>query len=179
MINIPEYKWYHLILDTLMFPIMWFILGAWLKGNYQEEPQSTHFWNNKKWYKNPMKFPEEQLYLREQLKNQEQDGTAVKFEGNQKETGPENPGVRSHTTLIGGWKNYWVLQPKDHTGIWYVGWWSPEVKGFSFIPLNGKVRLTVGKGYCYFYGLNEKGKVIPIEKVGEGQIGDNSQIPLL
>ncbi len=141
-----------------------------LNGSLVDSPQETHKHNNEK---------HSQEFL-EQLLN----GMPV----------VEEPGFSGasrrwwfgipvfHMPIVGGWRNYIVLEPISPTTVWYCGWSFKGGGGYSRIPLTGYVRTLIGDGPVKFFGLNQSGEVIPIRKIGAGQIGIRgpySRVPLL
>ena len=91
-------------------------------------------------------------------------------------------GFRFHLPVLGGWRQYVVLEPED-TQDWYVGWILSDAIGISRIKLIGPVRLLIGPDDVSFFGINGKDYgQIPIRKIGEGRIGSGgsyAQMPLL
>lgn len=87
-----------------------------------------------------------------------------------------------HLPILGGWKNYVVLEPYCKAQEWHIGWISEDVSGISRIKVRGPARLLLGPCNVSFFGINTDGYQIAIQKVGEGQIGDRgkyAQTPLL
>ena len=85
--------------------------------------------------------------------------------------------------MFGGWKRYVVLSPiAEHNIVWHVGWIAGDVIGVSRIMCTGPVRVLVGSGVVFHFGLDEDGRQIPVLKIGRGSIGDGSpfgSLPLL
>lgn len=163
-IHVQPLGWLERFADVLMFPIMYII-----SGTFNEAPQQTHRWNN-------TKLKSEQIaHLRDDMK--------VFCEG------IKSAGVRFwlkmpffHIPLLGGWKDYVVLQPVDPTREWHVGWIADDVAGVSRIKVRGPVRLLLGPGDVSFFGVNSEGDQIQLHEISRGRIGDGgkySKTPLL
>lgn len=160
--NVPPLGLVARILDVLMVPIMYLV-----SGTIREEPQRTHKWNNKK------------LTLNE--------GNHLGSEGMVHCIGLRNIRVWKvffHIPILGGWRNYVVLEPQDDGQRWHVGWVLPNrAGGISRISLRGSVRMLLGPGDVSFFGVSEDTNTqIRIRKIGNGKIGDGSvyaRIPLL
>jgi hypothetical protein len=150
--------------DVLMTPIMYII-----SGTFREAPQQTHRWNN-----TTLK-PEQVAHLG--------DGKKVFC------SGVASAGVRFwlsipffHIPLLGGWKDYVVLQPADTNQEWYIGWLAHDVAGVSRIRIRGPVRMLLGPGDVSFFGVNLEGDQIQLQEIGRGKIGDGGRFrnaPLL
>jgi hypothetical protein len=152
-IYVPPLVWHELIRDVLMVPIMC-ILG----GTFFERPQRTHQWNN-------LKLRRAQVKHLLQLFMVWSRGVPSK-----KRFVWKIP--LFHMRLFGGWKQYVVLEPIHPTGVtWHVGWVAEDVIGVSRITLSGPVRVLVGNGDVFHFGLATSGVQIPIRKIGEGIIG--------
>lgn len=85
-----------------------------------------------------------------------------------------------HIPVLGGWKNYIVLEPKHVNDIWHVGWKQKNAQ-ISILPITGPIRVLCGSKDVYFFGLNQNGEQIEIHQIGKGKIGDKgefSKIPL-
>ncbi len=160
--------------DLLMKPLMY-----WLQGNWYEEPQRTHFWNNSR-------LTDDQIALLDVSKMVicESDKTAV----------PRKTKLWGlpifHMPRFGGWKKYIVVAPKNNFGgEWYIGWFAREdsctiIAGYSNVPIiavfapfsiehdNGFVRVLVGQKPCLFFGLNSKGEQIEVISEYSGRINE-------
>jgi hypothetical protein len=140
--------------DFLMIPVMYILSGT------LETPQKTHLWNNIK-----LKVTDVQHL------NQEQMLHCKGVKGAMQRINPI-----SHLQIIGGWRNYVVLQPVAHEEAWYAGWITKDAVGVSQILLHGPVRLLLGPTDVSFFGISLKTNTqITIQKVSEGRIGEGGQ----
>ena len=147
-----------------MIPIMYVI-----SGTLREIPQRTHRWNNTKLKPSEIRHFEDRWKVFCQ--------------------GVETSGTRSwfwiplfHIPILGGWKDYVVLQPSDSNQEWHVGWIASDTAGVSRIKLHGPVRMLLGPGDASFFGVDVRGTQLPISEIARGHIGDNGphkQVPLL
>lgn len=152
------------IADYLMTPIMYV-----LQGNFREVPQRTHRWNNM------------------HLKNKDISGLDAVLV----ETVPADERTSSwwigpiphfHMPILGGWKRFVVLAPKEPQEEWFVGWVLSDALGLSKIPLTHSVRLGIGPLPLQFFAVDAHGRQIDIDIVGYGEIGKAGQfskVPLL
>ncbi len=148
--------------DALMVPIM-----LMMQFTLTERLQRTHFWNNKK--------------LTKEEADQLQQSQMVTFSG--------DPHAVArwwwkffpifHTPAFGGWKNYVVLEPVSHHGVWFPGWKAEDVSGFSVIPVYWRVKLLLGPEPVQFFGLDESGQQITLRCVGTGRIGHGGQFSFI
>ncbi|MDD5145605.1 MAG: hypothetical protein PHF44_02085 [Candidatus Pacebacteria bacterium] len=142
------------IADMLMVPIMYIS-----SGTFREKPQHTHAWNvqnlpadgDKRLVNQAMahcKGIAEQIARRHWLDFQ------------------------FHILIIGGWRNYVVLQP-EYEEVWHVGWRASDAGAqISILPLVGPVRMLIGSEDVSFFGVTDDGVQIPIREIGKGRIGD-------
>ncbi len=143
--------------DSCMSPLMRLVSGAIL-----ETPQSTHRWNNTKIHQDHCThLCSDWMVKIEGLTSAKQAwfGKLPVF----------------HLPVIGGWKQYVVLQSTNPQLKWYVGWVTEEVCGFSRIPAVGPVRTLIGPSNVQFFGLNAAGYQTPICQIGTGIVGDGGQ----
>ncbi len=152
--------------DKMMVPAMYA-----LSGTFKESPQRTHRWNNMH-----LDWNADDLF--ENLRRQEM----LYFSGVLGAMSPKIP-LLFHIPILGGWRNYVVLQPSTHDGEWFVGWASNHAVGVSRIPIRGPVRMLLGPMGVYFFGISAGDqKQIKIEVIGTGRIwkgGPHAQVPLL
>ena len=152
------------IADALMLPLMYI-----LQFNLREVPQRTHVWNNTKHANDSVRHLDPAAII-----SIEGDTDAVR-----RWLGPL---PIFHMPIIGGWKQFIVLEPTVPQDEWYVGWLAGDTLGVSHIALRDKVRLLQGQGTAQFFGVNEHGEQISLRLVGRGQVGkacEFSRIPLL
>ena len=64
-----------------------------------------------------------------------------------------------------------VIEPQCN-GVWHIGWIVSTTEQISKIPLIGSVRMLVGSGDVFFFGVDDSGVQVPVLEVGEGRIGD-------
>lgn len=148
--------------DCAMSPIMRLVSGA-----PTEAPQRTHRWNNVHLKEGDLDFLDETLM--------------VSCAGMKSRV--QSHGAASHVTIFGGWKPYVVIRPRNIEEKWHIGWRAGNVHGVSRIVLRGPVRVLIGPGDVWFFGVREMSdEQIQIMKIGFGEIGDggpHSQTPLL
>ena len=144
--------------DILMTPVMYLV-----SGTFQETPQRTHAWNVETFCPSSERIPAQ--FLLPVL-------------------GKENVSQRFvagfplfHIPILGGWRDYVVLQPKESKSGWYVGWITEEKTiQVSKIPLSGRVRLLQGSQETLFFGVDkETGDLILLECIGSGRIGEGGE----
>lgn len=153
------------IADVLMIPVMYF-----LQGNVREIPQRTHLWN----YQTLQASETGELNPAYSVTLDKDPSAIRQF-------------IRLipifHMPLLGGWKNFVVLQPLDpvHT-YWNVGWMLGNLVQASRIPIRDKVRLLTPPSPVQFFAIAEDGTQLPLHIVGQGSIGragEFAKIPLL
>lgn len=148
-----------LLADMAMVPLMYFLSGTW-----KEAPQETHFWNC--------------THLKRVEVNHLDPGKMVYHGGNPSTSRRTHFGIPiAHMPLFGGWRDYIVLEPSEYGRDWHIGWICEDnVIGVSRIPLLGAVRMLIGPGGVFFFGVTmEDGTQIPIREAGDGQIGDGGE----
>lgn len=147
--------------DFLMTPIMYLFSGT------VEAPQKTHRWNN--------------VHLKRGDIKHLDSNEMVRCKGKNKALCRINPIF--HLPILGGWRDYVVLEPVESIENWHVGWVAGETIGVSRIRLSGPVRLLLGSEDVTFFGVDAKDNFqIPIKKIGCGRIGHGGQyakVPLL
>ena len=163
-LNVQELGWFQNLADTLMVPLMYCMSGT------MEKTQQTHFWNNTKLKVQYMKH-----LNREKM---------VHCQGIADATTRKILGIPIfHIPILGGWRNYVVLKPREECDNgWHVGWIADDVAGVSRIKLTDQVRLLLGPGDVAFFGVTTNGDQISVQKAGEGRIGDggaHSKTPLM
>lgn len=145
------------IADVLMVPIMYLV-----SGTFREKPQQTHAWN---------------------VQNLPADGVKrLVSQAMAHCKGIAKQIVRHHwldflfhIPIIGGWRNYVVLQP-EYERMWHVGWKTSNAGAqISILPLVGPVRMLIGSGDVSFFGVTDNGVQILISEIGKGRIGDRGE----
>ena len=159
---VPPLGWLARLGDILMIPLMYVV-----SGTFREIPQQTHRWNNQK-----LSFSEVEALDRSSM---------VSF-SSVKGTSDSHHGIRFHLPILGGWKDYAVLQP-THDEEWHIGWITRDVIGVSRIRLSGPVRMLLGPGEVTFFGIDARSEEqVSIQKAGVGRIGHGgpyAKLPLL
>lgn len=86
-------------------------------------------------------------------------------------------GALSHATRFGGWQRYLVLAPQDpDAGLWYIGWRWKGGAGVSRISVATPVRVLIGPGPTEWFAIKASDDhQIPLNKIGEGKIGESGQ----
>lgn len=153
MIKIKRQRILGKVADGLMLPLMYL-----LQGNFRELPQRTHRWN---------------IFFLKTMQIEDFDRSkAVFFD-------PDDSAIKRwfgpvplfHIPILGGWKKFGVVQPKESVDEWFIGWTAYNVPGLSKIPLNGPVRIGIGNESPAYYGFDRNGEQIEIVSAGEGYIG--------
>jgi hypothetical protein len=151
--------------DKMFKPFMYLVAGTiW------EAPQGTHFWNNQKIGSDVT----QQLDYGDMVINCDSD-TSI-----HKRRFLHIPIF--HIPILGGWRDYLVIEPSESQSKWYIGWVGDE-SGISRIPITGNfVRVLVGSQDAIFFGINERGEQIKLfptpmrGRIGEG--GSFADVPL-
>ena len=151
------------LIDWAMVPIM-FVLGGFKKDSVQE----THPWH----------------CFRGFSPDDIDQSLAVPHQGTDNSTFKRHFLFLFHAPILGGWKNYVVLQPKQPTTPFYIGWvtYHKDTKapldiGINKLPIVDRaVRLLSGPPHYagYFFAIDDKGRQIALEKVATGRLGDNA-----
>lgn len=171
-LDIQPETWVGMLLDAVMLPFMYLVAWRWSRLPHFEHPQRTHFWNNKKLSAQEA----ERLDLR-LVANVEGDPKA--FHTRWVCTGWEKIWVPIfHMPLIGGWREYVVIEAVDHTGPWYIGWIAPDVAGVTRIrrglwrEVRGAMRVLRGPDDVFFFGIDaDSGEQINVRVIGSGRVG--------
>ncbi len=166
--------------DWLMKPIMY-----WLQGDWVEEPQRTHFWNNVKLAKSEIR----DLNVSEMIECE-----ACKSKAPVRWKWGFVPIF--HMPRFGGWKKYVCISSDWSVGQdWYIGWICEDgTIGLSLVPIKpskrprfggyrskGDIRVLIGPCRVKFFGLTSDGVQIDICIIDFGEIGDKKfpDVPLL
>ena len=139
--------------DSIMLPIMYL-----LQGNWREVPQRTHRWNNAHLTNHSiadLHADMVEIVYGDHTARKRWFGLIPLF----------------HIPILGGWRKFIVLQPKNHSQEWFVGWVAFDALGITKIPITGPVRLGIGPRQAQFFGLTKTGEQIDIDVVGDGCIG--------
>lgn len=150
--------------NVLLLPLMYFVAWSW------ERTQGSHPWNT--WH---LKHRHVEHLSNAAMAQCTGDPKAARWRW-------IGPLPLFHMPIIGGWRQYAVLQTTQHTPVWYVGWITNDCVGISRIPLSGNVRMLLGRETVHFFALNADGEQIPLAQIGTGRIGTPSaysQLPLL
>jgi hypothetical protein len=150
--------------DLLMVPLMFLT-----QLTFFESLQRTHFWNNYKLSLSETSLLSEKLMV--------------------SHNGDYNASIRwlfgvipiFHIPVLGGWKNYLVIQPVDYEGAWFPGWKTSDVSGVSKVPVMKSVKLLLGPKPVQFFGVDSNGCQIFLTQVGTGTLrkgGLFKRIPL-
>ncbi len=150
--------------DVLLTPFMYLF-----SGTFKETPQRTHVWNS-------IRFSDQEVshFDTEQM---------VQCGGISGAIRQVNQIPIFHLPVLGGWRDYVVLEPVNYKSTWNIGWNISGTTGASRFVLQGPVRILVGPKAICFFGINtQTGEQIPIRKIAVGRIGkggEYAQIPLL
>lgn len=159
MISVKPYPPFSRFLDTLLDPFMRLMSSA--PG---EIAQQTHVWNLR------AITPDELAGLADDL--------MLTVIGSH--TGPIKTyrGGLFHLPVLGGWKDYVVIEPDAYVGEWRIGFLRDDEyeksSYISLIPLRGPVRmLKAPEGISVrFVGVDAQGAQIRLRRVDEGRVGD-------
>ncbi len=148
-----------------LVPVMRWAAG---KGAWSDEPQMTHFWNNRS-----LSTHEIECLNPEMFYSGEPDLTAIK-----------QGWCRFHLPRYGGWKEFYVLAPNIENfdqEFWSVGWFGEKTAGISRVPIckvntfcggcHYMTRVLRSRELVDFFGISSTGEQIPLKKIGEGRIG--------
>lgn len=150
------------ILDLLMIPLMYLI-----SGTLRERPQESHVWHGQN--------------LNPDLIDSINPQYTVTVQGDEP---PHrlHGGIAFHVPILGGWKNYVVLEVQDEFKKWHIGWIIRQRKDDTIVrfqlhklPIfDSRIRLLSGtNAYTItFFSVDESGRQLPLREVGKGHIGD-------
>jgi hypothetical protein len=167
ILTVLPQPWWQKRLDGSLRPVMRFVAGpnAWL-----EEPQQTHYWNNLKFSVVPPEIRRD----------------AIQVAGDPTASSRWKWGFVPlfHLPIIGGWRNYVVLDPvSQYRYGWHPGWITGDACGCSRVLIDGPVRLLRGPEDATFFGVTaQHGEPLSLRIIGYGRIGDGGpycQMPLL
>src|SRR3989344_2971022 len=159
MITITPYSQRSRFLDACIEPFMRLMSGA--PG---ECAQCTHVWNLRALTADELGSLTDNLML-----------TVV---GSHRGTIRTYRGGLFHLRLLGGWKEYVVIEPVVPLTEWYIGFLRDDIyeksSYVSLLTLMGPVRmLKAPEGVrVRFFGVDAYGAQIQLNMVGEGRIGD-------
>jgi hypothetical protein len=152
-IAVPPLGWLARLADWLMVPLMYL-----LSGTFKEVPQGGHRWNN--------------LRLSRAVVENLDQAAMVHCPGINDKTFRSRWLFLFHIPILGGWRNYVVLEPENPECVWHVGYIADDIVGVSRVRLLGRVRMLVGPGDVAFYGIDaETYQQIALKNVGKGRIG--------
>lgn len=144
------------IADILMMPIRYL-----MQGTVCEKPYRTHRWNR-------MEFtPSDPLEKK----------AMVKVAGDPKAVKQRMIGFIPlfHIPILGGWREYVVLELSDETVRYHIGFKfkedGVEYYKISIIPIRGRVRMLRGDKDVCFFAVSRTGRQLPLRIVGFGRIG--------
>ena len=154
------------VLDYLMVPLMWVVSCAPF-----ERPQESHLWHAQR------------LNL-EAIDNIDVK-SSITLRGNDTSKIINGSGLSFHVPLIGGWRNYIVLEVQPDISKWHIGW---VVRNFTTgeivrselhkLPLTKKrVRMLIGTPtrITMFFAVDTDGNQLPLKVTGRGSMGDGSK----
>jgi hypothetical protein len=148
------------IIDYFMVPLMW-VAGGFKSDSMQE----THMWHFQKFA--CALVP---------------DGKGVEIPGTETSWMQERHLILVHIPLIGGWKEYVVLEASGYKKYWNIGWKVKyydkkkkekcEIQKLRIYDSRARVLAGQNDSKKIFFALNEKGEAINLKKVGVGRLGD-------
>lgn len=156
--------------DLAMNPVMRYLAG---KGAWREEPQRTHFWNNRRLTDLEIKCLNHELF----------------FNGKPDVTSTQKGLFRFNCRRWGGWKKFYVLAPDIdpfYHDFWYVGRKVKNWAVISRVPISlahpseneyySMVRVLIGQKAVDFFGIDEKGNQIKVLAVCRGEVGNCQEL---
>jgi hypothetical protein len=164
MIKVKELPISASIADHTMWPLM-FVLGGWRRDSVHE----THCWHN-------------QVIDKSEINS----SLSVVVTGDDDRTGVKTNHVLPlplfHIPILGGWRNYVVLQVQSDARYWHVGWihraCTPGSRLLATVQrlriVDRKVKvLTQAVGFVTeFFALDPVGGQLPLSVVDNGILGD-------
>ena len=163
-LDVRPLGWVARLADVLMIPIMYLVSGT------TESPQRTHRWNNTPLTHDQIAHlsSEKRVFCR-----------GIGGVGNRVRC----RGLRFHIPILGGWRDYVIIQPGENVREWHIGWITTDATGGSRIVLHGCVRMLIGPRDVSFFGIHfGNHEQIGVRQIGVGRIGDRGQysrVPLL
>ncbi|TSC85646.1 MAG: hypothetical protein G01um10148_1032 [Parcubacteria group bacterium Gr01-1014_8] len=152
------------LIDYAMSPFMRLMSMALF-----ERPQESHAWH-------AQKFNDDEIASIDLKK-------CVVIEGDDASSIKSGAGPLFHIPLIGGWRNYVVLEVEPDIDTWHVGWIVRDTNTMDILraelhklPLyERRVRMLVGPEgrKTTFCAFNPQGQV-RLTNIGKGRIGDGS-----
>jgi hypothetical protein len=152
------------VLDWALAPLM-YVLGGCKLDSIQE----THYWHCQR-----VSAPHEVDYIASII---------IRGDDSSSFANALTPLPLFHIPLIGGWRNYAILEVQSTVATWHVGWIHLVVPAGSR-PRSHVQRLPIAErnirvlkhphGYVTkFFAVDSCGNQIPVKCVGEGRLGDN------
>jgi len=156
--KIKPYRWYFRLPDLFLAPIMWAFSGFAF-----ELPQESHKWHNK------ILSPEEVSIL--------DVSRMLLVDGTDSSRWTHGSYGMLHLPLLGGWRDYIILEVEGDPKYWHVGWLSGLNSGMvQRLPIYGK-RIKMFRGLkgdgVRFFAIDNLGNQILLRKVDEGRLGDS------
>lgn len=164
-LNVKERNILSVALDIIFVPIM-FVAG----GLKRDSIIWTHRWNLQK-HVNPDLF-EKTPELRIEGHKDSKLYHGLRY-------------LQFHIPVLGGWKNYYIIKPKNNDiKNWKIAWKncvghrSFQMSKFKF---NGPVKMLYGPYPVILYGFDKDDNQIELEKIHEGKLGDGKfrNVPLI
>jgi len=155
--KITPYRWYFRLPDLFLAPIMWAFSGFAF-----ELPQESHKWHNK------ILSPEEVGAL--------DVPRMLLVSGTDFSRWTHGSYGMLHLPVIGGWRDYVILEVEGSFRYWHIGWVAGDGSGMvQRLPIYGKrIKMLRGnQGYnVRFFGISDTGMQLSLRKVDEGRLGD-------
>ena len=144
--------WFAKLADVLMVPLMYLIAGT-----LKEVPQRGHRWNNKRLLRSDVNVLDNAIMVHcSCIPSAMRSRWLFLF----------------HIPILGGWRNYVVLEPVAQLKAFHIGYITNDIVGVSRIILSGPVRMLIGNGNVSFYGIDaDCYEQISIREIGRGCIG--------
>lgn len=149
------------VIDTLLWPVM-FLVG----GCRRSALQHTHAWH----MQNASGFVVDHTL-------------AARVAGSDSSS-LQRKGILFHIPLLGGWRDYAVLEAEYVSGHWHVAWQLGDATiQVHRLPIKiTQVRVLVGPAGAQttFFALTDDGQQLPLRAVATGRLGDGQyrRVPL-
>lgn len=143
--KVPKLNIIFRLADILLWPFMWIL------GGFNFPVQETHAWHVRKHNWKSAK------------------GLVIKEIDKKAKFGHESPLGLFHMPIFGGLTKYVVIEATGFKNYWNVGW-----EGFIHnLPIKeNRIMLLVGKKGLIAYGLGDDRKVIKLDIIEFGELGD-------
>lgn len=156
IIIVKPLSWFAKLANILMKPLMYIA-----SGTFKESPQRAHRWNNTRLtIKDVGGLDKSEMVHCAGIKGEMHSRWLFIY----------------HIPILGGWRNYVVLEPIEKGIDWHVGCITSDMIMVSRVKLQDKVRMLVSSKDVSFFGINAATyEQIPITELGRGRIGSGGK----